>query len=176
MEITQPETGKHTDLAVFADMINQCCEIRLYGIQSIDDLAQMPLETLHPGKQTLSVVRDWFGRLRWLASVQYRVDMVRMPAQCDRERFQGPSASPSLHDVMLKLANGRPRDMRAFGKLTLPPAEFIHPHVIASATAAQSSTYSSALRLGAEISDSQPSPARRRAFRAVERSTTPTFV
>jgi len=104
--------------AVFADMINQCCEIHLYGIQPISDLAQMPLETLHPGGQTLPIVSDWFGRLRRPASVQYRVDMVRMPAQCDRERFQGPSASPSLHDVMLKLPNGRPRNMRAFGKLT----------------------------------------------------------
>jgi hypothetical protein len=60
--------------------------------------------------------------------VQYRVDMVRVPTQRDRERFQGPGASPSLHDVMLKLPNGRPRNMRTFGELTLPPAEFIHPH------------------------------------------------
>jgi hypothetical protein len=129
MEIIQPDTEKHTDSAVFADMINQCCEIRLYGIQPIGDLAQVPFETVHPGGQSLPIVRDWFGHLRWPASVQYRVDMARMPAQCDRERFQGPSASPSLHYVMLKLPNRRPRNVRAFGKLTLPPAEFIHPRV-----------------------------------------------
>ncbi|HEX5347581.1 MAG TPA: hypothetical protein VFW64_10865 [Pseudonocardiaceae bacterium] len=158
MEITQPDTGKHTDSAVLANMINQRCEIRLYGIQPIGDLAQMPLETLHPGGPTLPIVRDWFGRLRWPASVQYRVDMVWMPAQCDRERFQGPSASPSLHDVMLKLPNGRPRNMRASASSPCRQPSSFTRTLIASTTAAQSSTYSSALRLGAEISDSPTFP------------------
>ncbi len=120
---------KHPDLAIFADRVNHHCEIRLDGIESIGDRAQMPFDGIHAEPQTLPILRDWFGQLWWSASVQHSVDMLRMPTQRDRKRLQSPRASPSLDDVMLDFADGRPRNKRTFRKLTLPPAEFIHPFV-----------------------------------------------
>jgi hypothetical protein len=120
---------KHPDLAIFANTVNYHCEIRLDGIESIGYRAQMPFDGIHAEPQTFPILRDWFGQLWWSTSAQHRVDMLRMPTQRDRKRLQSPRASSSLDDVMLDFADGRPRNMRTVRKLTLPPAEFIHPFV-----------------------------------------------
>lgn len=119
----------HPNLAIFMDTANRRCEVRLNGIEPIDDRAQMPFEPIHARPQTLPILGDWFGKLWWTMSMQNCGDVLRMPAQCRRKRLQGPRASASLNDVMLDFANGRPRNMRTFRKLTLSPAEFIHPRV-----------------------------------------------
>ena len=129
MENVQPNTGQRPGLAVFADMVYHCCEVRLDSGQSISDLAQMLFERIHAGPQTFLVPDGGFGVLRWSPSVQHCVDVLGMSAQRGRKRFQGPCAAASLHDVMLDFADGRPRNVRTFRKLALPPAEFIHPLV-----------------------------------------------
>jgi hypothetical protein len=129
MENIQPDTGKRPELAIFADIFEHRCEICCYGIQSLDDVAQLSFERIHAGPESFPLFGNWFGRLWWAASVQDRVDVLGMPTQGGRERFQGPRAPASLNDVVLEFADGRPRDMRTFCKLALPPAEFIHPLV-----------------------------------------------
>jgi hypothetical protein len=120
---------KHLHRVVFTDTFPHRHQIRLDGVESIDDCAQMPFEPIHSGPQTFPIVGVWFGEFWWATSMQNRGDVLRMPAQRSGKRLQRPCASASLNDVMLDFADGRPRNMRTFCKLTLSPAEFIHPRV-----------------------------------------------
>jgi hypothetical protein len=119
----------HPNLAIFMGTANHRCEVRLNGIEPIDDRAQMSFEPIHARPQILRILGDWLGKLWWTMSMQNCSDVLRMPAQRSRKRFQGPSASASLNDVMLDFTDGRSRNMRTFRKLTLSPAEFIYPRV-----------------------------------------------
>src|SRR5947209_1799967 len=100
---------KHPGLAIFTDTVNHHCEIRLDSIESVDDCAQLPFESIHTRPQTLPILGDWSGELGWATSMQNCGDVLRMPAQCSGECLQGPRASASLNDVMLNFANGRSR-------------------------------------------------------------------
>ena len=53
--------------------------------------------------------------------------MLRVPAECYRQCFQCPRASPSLDCVMLNLMNDRARYLRTFREFALWPAELLNP-------------------------------------------------
>jgi hypothetical protein len=114
MEQIRQGIGIRPGLAVSTDIFGHRCEIRLYGVQSFDDGVEIPFECVHARPQALFISGDRFDQLWWFASVQYRIDVLRVPTQRGGKRFQGPCVSASLDNVVLEFADGRPRDMRTF--------------------------------------------------------------
>jgi len=129
MENIQPDMEKRPDLAIFADMFDHRCEIRLYGVQSLGDVAQISFKRVHAGPQTRPIAGDWFRRFWWPASAQYRVDVLRMPTQRGRERFQGPGIGAALGGFAVLLAHDGHRDLSPLGEFALPPVELGKPRI-----------------------------------------------
>lgn len=122
-------------------------------LAAVGDVGQALLDVVQAGPEAVRgighrLVCGWRGSV-----VQQRFQVRRVQAERGRQGLQGSRAAAAFHGVVLDLADDRLRDVRALRQFALTQPSSLTRWLIAFATAAQSSdTYSSALRLGAEIS------------------------
>jgi hypothetical protein len=113
-------------LPVIADMLNHRREIGLQACEKLGYLVQAPFDRVEAGGSRFATACDWLTRRRRPVAPQHRFEVLRLPAECHRKRFQGSSATAALNGVTLNLSHNRRRHMRALYEFALTPSKLIH--------------------------------------------------
>jgi hypothetical protein len=94
------------------------------GFQVIEyprHLDEALFDRIQSGQQYFTAGGSWFV---WHgAAIEHRVKVLRVPAKCDRQRFQGAPAAAALNGVPLDFPDNGRRYMRTLSKLTLLPSQ-----------------------------------------------------
>src|SRR4030088_2149068 len=98
MKNSQPGAGTRRNSDIFSDILDDRGESGLDVRQMLGDFRQPLFQFVNTGVQSFAVHTG--RRVGWPRAAQHRLDVLRMPAQRDRERLQRPSASPPLSGVM----------------------------------------------------------------------------
>src|SRR5699024_3545108 len=77
------------------------------------------------GLDSFTIAGRGFVQLRRDPVVQNGVEVLRVPAESDRQRLQCAPTPAALDGAMLNLANDRLRNVRPFRKFALTPAELV---------------------------------------------------
>jgi hypothetical protein len=102
-------------------------QVGVHLVEQIGDLAQPLVNGIQAGGDGSAVLADHrLTQLGWGAAAQDGGEVLGVPAQGDRERFEGPGAASPLDGVVLEFAHDRLRDVRALRELALAPSEFVH--------------------------------------------------
>jgi hypothetical protein len=94
------------------------------GVQVIKNpryLDEALFDRIQPGQQYFAAGGSrafWHG-----AAIEYRVKVLRVPAERDRQRFQRAWTSAALNCVPLDFADNGRRYVRTLGKLSLLPSQ-----------------------------------------------------
>src|SRR2546421_10145412 len=108
------------------DMADHGGQVGVHRVEQIGDLAQAVVDCGQPGGHPFVVVADWVTRLGWCSTAEHGGEVLGMPAQRNRQRFQRPRAPSPLDGVMLKFTHDRLGYVRALRELALSPSQFVH--------------------------------------------------
>jgi hypothetical protein len=113
-------------LPVIADMLNHRCDIGLQAGEKLRYLVEPSFDRVKARRCGFAIARDWPARRRMPMALENLVKVLRLPAECDRKRFQSPRATAALNRMTLKLSHYRQRHMRALCKFALTPSKLGH--------------------------------------------------
>jgi hypothetical protein len=107
MEANQSSRRSQCALPVVTNMLNHRGEAGFNFGENLDYLIQALLDCVNArGRRFAGSVR-WFN-WRWqLTASEHCVKVLRLPAKCYRQRFQGSRTSAALNGVTLDFPHGR---------------------------------------------------------------------
>ena len=126
MKNNQSDHGNRRGLATVADMLNHRGEVRLHVSENLSDLSEAPLNRVEARGRRFAASVNWQTWRRQLAAPQYRIKVLRFPAERYRQRFQSSRATTTFNSVTLNFPHDRSRYMRAFREFALTPSKLSH--------------------------------------------------
>lgn len=93
------------------------------------DGSQAPIDRGQPGRDRVHRRGHGLAPVGRGVTAQYGVEVLGVPAQRQRERFQGAGTAAALGGVAMQLAHDRDRYLSPFGQLALPPIEIGKPRI-----------------------------------------------
>src|SRR5260370_9688285 len=92
-------------LPMVPDMLNHRRQIGLQVGEKLGDLVQAPFDGVKARRCRFATARDWLAWCRQPVALEHRVKVLRLPAECYRQRFQGARATTALHLAMLNFTH-----------------------------------------------------------------------
>ena len=126
MEDIRLSTRVRIGLAVAADMLDHRGKIGLQADENLGYLVQAPFDSIQARHRRFAVACNWLAGGWRPPSVEDRVKVLGLPAECHGQRFQSSRATVALNGVTLNFAHDGGRYMRALRKFTLTPSKLDH--------------------------------------------------